>query len=458
MVPGGFGEDREGVGIPLDHGLAESDRLAFVDPDASAVYDVVALFFAALFVDHGDQAGAVHGNDGLAAALDHLQVDEFHEAVVAGFDLRLFGDASGRAADVEGAHGELRAGLADGLRRDDSHGLAHLDEAPGGQVAAIAARAHAAPGFAGEHGANLHSLDTRGLNRVRQFLGDFLVDLDDHVAFVVLDLLKGHAANDAIAQRLDFDAGFENRLDVNAVGRAAVEFVDDHVLSHVDQAPRQIAGIGGLERGIGQTLTGAVRGDEVLQHRQTFAEVRSDRRFDNFAGGLGHQSAHSGKLANLLFRSASAGVGHDVDRVDHALLVLLFEGFEHFVGNLFGDVAPDGDDFVVALAVGDGAIEILLLNLDDFVLGGIHQLELDAGDDHVADADGNAGLRRVEEAEFLEAVEHQNGLLETEAQVGILHQRLNALLLQQAVDEGHVRRQVIVEDHAADGGVQELLA
>ena len=48
-------------------------------------------------------------------------------------------------------------------------------------------------------------------------------------------------------------------------------------------------------------------------------------------------------------------------------------------------------------------------------------------------------------------------LLESEAQVAVLHKLLDALLLQQAVDERHVRGQVIVEDHAADGGVQELL-
>ena len=105
------------------------------------------------------------------------------------------------------------------------------------------------------------------LNRVRQLFGDFLVDLDDDVAFVVLDLLERNAANNAVAQRLDFDAGFENRLDVNAVRRAAIEFVDDHVLRHVNQTPREVAGIGGLERRIGQTLASAVRGDEVFAAR-----------------------------------------------------------------------------------------------------------------------------------------------------------------------------------------------
>ena len=159
----------------------------------------------------------------------------------------------------------------------------------------------------------------------------------------------------------------------------------------------------------------------------------------------------------MLLRTTSAGVCHDVDRVDHALLVLLLESLEHLVSNTLGDVRPDGDDFVVAFAVGDRAIEVLLLHFDHFVLGGVDELRLDAGDDHVADADGDAGFRCVEEAEFFQLVEHEHGLLEAEAQVAILHESLDAFLLEQTIDERHIRREVIVEDHAADGGVQELL-
>jgi hypothetical protein len=40
--------------------------------------------------------------------------------------------------------------------------------------------------------------------------------------------------------------------------------------------------------------------DEVLQHRETLAEVRGDRRLDDLAGGLGHEAAHGGELADLL--------------------------------------------------------------------------------------------------------------------------------------------------------------
>ena len=39
------------------------------------------------------------------------------------------------------------------------------------------------------------------------------------------------------------------------------------VLRHVDQTAGQVAGVGGLERGVGEALAGAVRRDEVLEHR-----------------------------------------------------------------------------------------------------------------------------------------------------------------------------------------------
>src|SRR6185437_13765198 len=137
-----FRENGEGVGIPFAHDLTESDRLAIFDSKARTIDHVVAFLFTVLFVDDGDQTGPVHGDESLAAALDHLQVDKLDEAAVAGLDLGLFGNAGGRAADVEGPHSELRTRFADGLRRDDADSFAHLDEAPGGEVAAVAARTH----------------------------------------------------------------------------------------------------------------------------------------------------------------------------------------------------------------------------------------------------------------------------------------------------------------------------
>ena len=193
-----------------------------------------------------------------------------------------------------------------------------------------------------------------------------------------------------------------------------------------------------------------------MQHGQAFAEVRGDRRLDDFAGGLGHQAAHTGKLANLLLRTAGAGVGHDVDGVDDAFFVLILEGLEHFVGHFFGDVTPDGDDFVVALAVGDGAVEVLLLHLDDFLFGVFDEIVFIARNEHVVDADGDAGLGGVMEAQFLQVVEQDDGVFQPEAKVGVIDQLLHALFLEQAVHVRKFFRQVRVENHAADGGLNEL--
>src|SRR5205085_11865880 len=132
----------------------------------------------------------------------------------------------------------------------------------------------------------------------------------------VFDLIERNAAHDAVAERLNFHTRFDDGLDVNPIGGAAVEFVDDDVLCDVDKPASQVAGVGGLQSRVGKTFPRAVRGDEVFQHGEAFSEVGSDGRLDDFAGGLGHQAAHSGELADLLFRTASAGVGHDIDRVD----------------------------------------------------------------------------------------------------------------------------------------------
>ena len=173
--------------------------------------------------------------------------------------------------------------------------------------------------------------------RSGELFGDLLVDVDDHVAVVVFDLLERYAAHNAVAQRLDNFAGFDDTLDVNAIHGAAIVFADDDVLRHIDETASEVAGIRSLERGVGQTFAGAVGRDEVFEHRQTFTEVCRDRGLDNFAGRLGHQSAHAGELANLLFRSASAGIGHDVNRIDEAFLVAPLHLAEHLVGNFFRD-------------------------------------------------------------------------------------------------------------------------
>ena len=59
-----------------------------------------------------------------------------------------------------------------------------------------------------------------------------------------------------------------------------------------------------------------MRGREVLEHVQAFAEVGADRCFNDFAAGLGHQATHAGKLLHLTDIATSTGDGHQVHRVE----------------------------------------------------------------------------------------------------------------------------------------------
>src|SRR5205823_6698256 len=234
---------------------------------------VVALLLAALFIDDGDEAGTIHGNERAAAAFDVFEVHELDDAVVAGFERGTLGNTRGGSTDVERAHGELRPGFTDGLRGDNADGFAKLDHAAGGEVAAIAQRANTAARLASEHGTDAHAVDARGLDGVGQLFVDFLVHVDDDAALEVFDLIERNAAHDAVAERLNFHTRFDDGLDVNPIGGAAVEFVDDDVLCDVDKPASQVAGVGGLQSRVGKTFPRAVRGDEVFQHGEAFSEV-----------------------------------------------------------------------------------------------------------------------------------------------------------------------------------------
>src|SRR5262249_16352757 len=149
--------------------------------------------------------------------------------------------------------------------------------------------------------------------------GDHLVFIDDGDFLVVHargDRVPADAAANRLAQAaLDFLALVDRSLGDPLRG-AAILRGDDHVLGDVGELAGEVAGVGGLEGGVGQALAGAVRRGEILQDAQALAEVGLDRRLDDLAGRLGHQAAHTGQLADLLDAAAGAGVGHQEDRVE----------------------------------------------------------------------------------------------------------------------------------------------
>src|SRR4029077_1443294 len=68
----------------------------------------------------------------------------------------------------------------------------------------------------------------------------------------------------------------------------------------------------------------------------------------------------------------------------------------------------------------------------------------------------DAGARGVSEAELLHLVEQDDGAFESETQVSVVNELLDAFFLEQAVDERKVLRQVRIENHAPYGGLDKL--
>ena len=197
--------------------------------------------------------------------------------------------------------------------------------------------------------------------------------------------------------------------------------------------------------------------DEVLQNREPFTEVRRNRRLNDLARRLRHQPSHPGQLTDLLLTPSRAGVSHDVDRIERTTQVLGVLHFaEHRVGDLLGHVRPEGNHLVLALTVCDGTVQILLLHTEHIVVGPLDQICLHLWNHEVIDPDREPGLRRPVEAEILEVIQHLHRQLETVMEVAVLHKLLQALLLQQTVDERKHLRQSIVEQHPTDRRIHDL--
>ncbi len=336
----------------------------------------------------------------LREALRLARLEQLDHARQAVRDVR-----AGDAAGVERAHRQLRARLADRLRGDDSDRVADLRECAGRHRAAVAGLANAALRLALEHRANRHG-DRRAL---LVLLGERLDDvgelgasdlgalLGEHASALGLDIERGDAPDEtvvAVAAVLE-----HGHLDV--ILGAAVGLADDHVLRDVDQTPRQVARVGGAQRGVGESLSRAVRGDEVLEHRQALHEVGLDRALDDLALRVGHQATHARQLADLLEGPTRTRVGHHEDRVQGV------EVFDHRLGDLVGRRVPLLDDRLVALLLGDQAHVVLVGDLADELLVAFDDRLLLRRHDDVVLGDRDAGLRGVLEAEVLERVEHQ---------------------------------------------------
>ena len=331
--------------------------------------------------------GAIGANPGLAA--------EFNGACHLGAN---HAGLSGRhTAGVESPHGELRSRLTNGLGRDDADGFTQINQFVMGQSPAVALAANGAVGFTGEGRAHAHSRDTGLLETAGQRRINLRVAFSEHGAIGTHHLIRRQAADQTAAETAILG------LDNDVAGGAAVVLADDHVLGNVHQTAGEISGVSGPQSRIHQTFTGAVGGDHVLGDRQTLPEIGADRKVNDLALRVRHQTPHAHQLTHLGHVSPGPGVGHHPHRVQRCVVVkVLLDGVHQTLVGL----RPGVDHLGVPFHLGDFSQAIALFRCGDLLLGLTEQFLFGLGHLEVIHRDGHRSLGGVFETEILQVVGH----------------------------------------------------
>src|SRR5690606_33217787 len=196
-----LGEDGSRVRVPLRQARAALDRVALVHEQTRTVGDLVRGQLPAGLVDDADRHRAAHRDQAPLAVAHDVAVLDPHRAVEVRLDEGRI-DHLRRTADVEGAHRELRAWLADRLGRNDADGLTDVDRRAACQIAAVALGADARHRLAGQHRTDANLLDLGSLDGLGLTLLDQLACGDDDLAGRWIDdVLSRRTAQDTVAQR-----------------------------------------------------------------------------------------------------------------------------------------------------------------------------------------------------------------------------------------------------------------
>ena len=228
---------------------------------------------------------------------------------------------------MEVTHGQLSTRLADCLCGHDTDCFTRFNRVARCHIAAIALAADALRRFAGEYVADPYLCDTSIDDLLCHLVRDVSIFRADHFASrrIRYRLLRVAAGNTFLELLDDRSVFLIHQLtDQESAFGSAVFFVDDDFLRDIDQTSCQISGLCRLQSGIGKSFTYTMGGNEELGHAHSFTEAGIDRDFNDrrliFFLGFGlsrtsHETAHSGKLREVVLVAAGTGNRHHVDRV-----------------------------------------------------------------------------------------------------------------------------------------------
>ena len=166
-----LGDNRNRIWIPLDQPVARLYLGTIIDQQPRAVRDPVSCLLASLG-EQDDFAVPAHDNGHSSGVYDDVAVLDLDGGVESGLDRGLFCASLSGTTDVEGAHRQLSAGLANRLSSDDADRFAHIHNRAARQITAIAIATHADARFAGQDGADRYRADPGPLDLINPILID----------------------------------------------------------------------------------------------------------------------------------------------------------------------------------------------------------------------------------------------------------------------------------------------
>ena len=324
---------------------------------------------------------------------------------------------------MEGTHCKLRSRLTNRLCGDDANSFTDIDRSTTTKISTVTFGTQAVARIAGKRGAYFDFVDPQLINQITEIFIDQGAGLDNRLIVLGIDdITDSDSTEDTLAQSLDDFTTFDQGLHGDAIFGSAIIFDDHQILRHVNQTAGQISRVRSFQRSIGQTLTRTVCRNEVLKNVQAFTEVGGNRRFDNRTVRLGHQTSHTGQLTNLGSRTPRSGISHHVDRVERFLLDLLAmaiddffmtELLHHDLGHLVTGTAPDINNLVIALTVGNQTVGVLAFDFFNFALGVGNNFALLRRNQHIVRANRNTGTGRQTIAILHQLVGKNNRFLQT---------------------------------------------
>ena len=218
------------------------------------------------------------------------------------------------------------------------------------------------------------------------------------------DGLDGEPARDTIRKTLYLALAVADGGDLGTLAVAAILFAHYDAVGDVHEPSGEVAGVCGLQRGVRKTLSAAVRGNEVFQNGKPFTEGRPDGQLYRAAGGVRHESAHTGKLTDLTHVASRAGVRHHPDGVE--VLRVVHERLLHLVGGFL----PGLDDGLITLVVREDTSCKVLFNALDGVFRLGDDIFLDGGDVHIEHARRDGAYGGILIPQRLYLVQHRRSL------------------------------------------------